>query len=577
MAKEIKNITKEVAENFLKEPNSWDLSKRTHLDEDAAEVLGRFKGSELLLQGLEALTEAAAKSLAQFNGGLDLRGLKSIHWKVATHLSRAKRQSPISYVGKITQYLELILDGLTEIDIKSAKAFSKNKGYLDLDGIKEFSDDVLNELCNRTGGRLSLGGLSQITERQAEALACHCGTLVLGGVSELTDEAAKNLSYPRDGRHGSFAVFLPYLIQLSPKAIGYFIAGGTLTRGGNDNKKATELLNKLNKGEDILVIKSAIEHYKYITDPEENFQCLDTSPFNYLSKNAIEALINSGLNFNVDGLLKLSCETATVLATAKCSLDFYGLTEISDDVAIALSDHKKNLTLNKLTEISDVAAQALANYQGDCLDLRGLKKLSQTAARSLLSLEDRVWLGELPELDDETLCSISSKATHTGLFLNQQSELSLPAATSLSKFAADLYLNGVKTMSEDVAEALSPFEGKTLKLNGLESLSPEVAAHLTKNKSHMQLSLNGLVDLSEEAAEVLGASKSGNISLMGLKTLSDAAADSLSQWLGYPYMGKISLHDEIVTSKKARATLKKSKRIYLNYEVPGKPGHWETR
>ena len=38
MAKEIKNITKEVAENFLKEPNSWDLSKATHLDEDAAEV-----------------------------------------------------------------------------------------------------------------------------------------------------------------------------------------------------------------------------------------------------------------------------------------------------------------------------------------------------------------------------------------------------------------------------------------------------------------------------------------------------------------------------------------------------------
>ena len=572
MAKEIKNITKEVAENFLKEPNSWDLSKATHLDEDAAEVLGRFKGSELILQGLEALTEAAAKSLAQFNGVLDLRGLKTIHWKVATHLSRAKRQSPRSEVGKITQWLELILDGLTEIDIKSAKAFSKNKGYLDLDGIKEFPDDVLDELCNRRGGRLSLCGLSQITERQAEALHCHDGALYLG-VSDLTDEAAKNLSYP----NGSFWVILPRLRQLSPKAIGYFIAGGTLTRNGSDKEKATELLNKLNKGEDTLVIAAAIDHYKSFTDPEERFQYLDTSLFNYLSKKSAELLVGSDLHFSVAGLLKLSCETATVLATAKCSLDFYGLTEISDDVAIALSDHKKNLTLNKLTEISDVAAQALANYQGDCLDLRGLKKLSQTAARSLLSLEDRVWLGELPELDDETLCSISSKATHTGLFLNQQSELSLPAATSLSKFAADLYLNGVKTMSEDVAEALSPFEGKTLKLNGLESLSPEVAAHLTKNKSHMQLSLNGLVDLSEEAAEVLGASKSGNISLMGLKTLSDAAADSLSQWLGYPYMGKISLHDEIVTSKKARATLKKSKRIYLKYEVPGKPGLWETR
>jgi hypothetical protein len=339
------------------------------------------------------------------------------------------------------------------------------------------------------------------------------------------------------------------------------MAAGTLTGGGNHNEKATELLNKLNEGEDVLVVETAIKHFKDITDPEMPFQTLDTSPFNYLSKNAVESLINSGLNFNVDSLLTLSHETATVLATAKCSLKFDGLKEISDDVALALSEHKEQLTLDTLTEISDVAAQALANYQGGWLGLTGLKKISQTAARYLLSLEDRVLLGELPELDDQALCSISSKAAYTGLRLNQQPELSLHAAKVLSKLSANLYLNGVKTMSEDVAEALSSFEGKTLELNSLKSLSPEVAAYLTKNKSHMQLSLNGLVDLSEEAAEVLGASKSGNISLMGLKTLSDAAADSLSQWFGY--FGNISLHDEIITSKKARATLKKSKRIYL--------------
>jgi len=53
-------LTKEIAEQFLADEDSVDLSEFTELDDDAAESLGKHTGDYLYLDGLTSLSDAAA-------------------------------------------------------------------------------------------------------------------------------------------------------------------------------------------------------------------------------------------------------------------------------------------------------------------------------------------------------------------------------------------------------------------------------------------------------------------------------------------------------------------------------------
>ena len=53
-------LTKEIAEQFLADEDSVDLSEFTELDDDAAESLGKRTGDYLYLDGLTSLSDAAA-------------------------------------------------------------------------------------------------------------------------------------------------------------------------------------------------------------------------------------------------------------------------------------------------------------------------------------------------------------------------------------------------------------------------------------------------------------------------------------------------------------------------------------
>ena len=67
-----KVLTKEIAEQFLENVNSVELSKFTAIEDEAAERLSKCRGGWLSLDGLTSLSDAAAESLSKHEGDLSL-------------------------------------------------------------------------------------------------------------------------------------------------------------------------------------------------------------------------------------------------------------------------------------------------------------------------------------------------------------------------------------------------------------------------------------------------------------------------------------------------------------------------
>jgi len=82
-----KELTWEIAEQFLKNSNSVDLPEFVTISDAAAESLGKLKGW-LHLNGLTSLSDAAAESLAKHKGFFYLNGLTSLSDAAAESLGK---------------------------------------------------------------------------------------------------------------------------------------------------------------------------------------------------------------------------------------------------------------------------------------------------------------------------------------------------------------------------------------------------------------------------------------------------------------------------------------------------------
>ena len=130
-----KLLTKEIAEQFLADEDSVDLSEFTAIEDDAAEVLSKHK-DVLCLDGLTSLSNAAAESLSKHKGDeedetyLSLNGLTSLSDPAAESLSKHEGA--------------LVLNGLTSLSDPAAESLSKGKPKeLQLDGVSCISDDAI--------------------------------------------------------------------------------------------------------------------------------------------------------------------------------------------------------------------------------------------------------------------------------------------------------------------------------------------------------------------------------------------------------------------------------------------------
>lgn len=335
-------LTKEIAEQFLADEDSVDLSEFTTIDDDAAEVLSKYEPAnswdrlklyglrtlsdesarslsrlpDLWLDGLTELTDSLAVILGASPGTLHLGSLKSISIPQARHLCKARRNF---FLGKLDIVESKMLHIISEADFLG----------LELDNL---SDEQATALSTNTGElRITLTSLSSPA---AEILRGHSGLLTLAGIRTLTDSVAALLSE----HHGELSFFDLYSLQTSPGHIA--------------------LAKKLVSETDDLEVSSLVE----------------------LSDEAAEILASyEGETLGLDSLAKISDDGIRTLSKSRVEhLSLDGLTHLSDAAAESLGRHEGSLYLNGLPSLSDAAAKSLCMHQGT-VSLDGVKWLSDSA------------------------------------------------------------------------------------------------------------------------------------------------------------------------------------------------------
>ncbi|MBM3972403.1 MAG: DUF1588 domain-containing protein, partial [Planctomycetes bacterium] len=134
---------------------------------------------------------------------------------------------------------------------------------------------------------------------------------------------------------------------------------------------------------------------------------------------------------------------------------------------------------------------------------------------------------------------------------NQLQQLTVEQAQKLAQDKSGrLGLDGLKSLSPDVAKELAKHEG-WLSLNGLTEISDAAAASLGQRKG--DLHLNGLAKISDAAAASLAGIRS-ELALNGLTTLSDESARALAKQTGGRLMlkGLTTLSSEAAKAFAAR-------------------------
>jgi hypothetical protein len=177
----------------------------------AAAALAERNGAwcSLYLSGLETLSDATAKALAQHSGRI------------------------------------LPLNGLTTLSDEVAKALGEHKGdFLVLNGLTTLSGEAAASLAQHKGA-LSLNGLTTLSGEAAESLAQHKGSLSLAGLTTLSADVAEDIAVIEkwDGRLLSLSAFespdsvaiaralatrkgpllLPALKKISPKTLSALV------------------------------------------------------------------------------------------------------------------------------------------------------------------------------------------------------------------------------------------------------------------------------------------------------------------------------------------------------------------
>jgi len=138
------------------------------------------------------------------------------------------------------------------------------------------------------------------------------------------------------------------------------------------------------------------------------------------------------------------------------------------------------------------------------------------------------------------------------LMLNGLKTLSPEVATKLAKHEGWLSLGGLAAISDEAAAALGQHK-RALHLDGLTKISPASAAALAAHRG--ELSLNGLTAISDDVAKALARHTGGRLFLKGLTTLSPAAARALSQRKGGGPIYQIHLDGLTTLAPEAGAAL----------------------
>ena len=410
-------LDKKVAESFMEDSSSVDLSTYTEIPAEAAEVLsgyGKREGDrpdgQLDLSGLTEISEECAEALENHAGETNLYGLNDISPEIANKL--AKKTGA------------LLLNGLKTISLEVAEALSNHSdGYLSLDGLEGIDEDIAEALAKHTGGDLSLDGLESIDEDIAEALAKHTGGwLSLGGLSEISEGVAEKLITSSDElRLGITKVSDPVARVLASFTANLIMAKLSIEEISN---LAAYLLS--NAGFDDgwtppkLRLKSSV-----------------------LTKDIAEEMVQNG--FPESDVME----------------EFTSLEESAAEVFGGIKDSEFELHLTGLKSLSDKSAELLTGFKGNYLNF-GVVDMSDEALENLSrGLECELTIGN--KIMTDTAANILKDFNGPALYLGI-TEISMPCAEALAQIKGCLHLNYLKDLSEEAAKKLAKYSGPELSL-----------------------------------------------------------------------------------------------------------------
>jgi hypothetical protein len=213
------------------------------------------------------------------------------------------------------------------------------------------------------------------------------------------------------------------------------------------------------------------------------------------------------------------------------------------------------LDLDGLTSLNTQQVEAISEFDGDWVYLRGVRDIPPEIAKKLAAISNtdrRVFINPR-RLTDPVVAGLYLDAMRTEREVVLEGgdsaieEVSLDAAAELVQLNADFVFSGLPTLTADLAAILADIAGD-LHLEGLQQISVDVASALANHRG--KLFLDGLTAISTDAAKALASHSGKGLSLTGLKTLSNEAAVALSL-----YGHRINFDDGIRLSHEAKAAL----------------------
>jgi hypothetical protein len=461
-------LTLEIANQYLANPDSMDLNRFEAIEVDAAKALSAHKG-DLHLNGLKSLSDDAAIALAKhgrpFSIGSDcadelqLEGLESLSDLTAKVLCRREGHVSLnsevlpSLSGDVAEILARHNDEWMQIRIAKFCQHSDGPVYYNWDRLD--SVDAAEILARCSGGNLCLNNVTVLSADAAEQLARYQGECIyLNGLEVMSLDVARALT----GFRG-----VVYLKGLPPL----------------DVDEIPDECDELLELEWALAIRDPDFGYKYKLPTLH-------------SESAAEALARThfGEVLDLNAVKSLSPEAARAIAggagSAYLCLD--GLKTLDVEVADALVHQHVHLSLNGLNKLPVDAAKALArcsmvsdrvSTEWGMLSLNGLESLPVEVAAALVGHGNNQsnFRWELLSLDRLTENDLSAEVARTLVWRNE-------GCPSICEY---LSLNGLKSLTDEVAQALAGHVGGKLSLNGLTKVSDTAADALGRHKGRVSL------------------------------------------------------------------------------------------
>ncbi len=613
---ELTSITDEQIESLINDRGNLslvNLNGLTSITDQQAEKLGELQGF-LSLDGLTSITDQQAESLTltasnsmkwrweakvsknkdgQYEGDMYLPDLG----KTGTPISRfevkdgrltfdvssdssfegkleGEQTDKMVAVGKLKWGEETAKNGMPEAEIymkltgvtKTSKEatvqnwegtyaeFQPSKIFrLSLNGLTSITDEQA-EIFNQFGGILFLNGLTSITDQQAESLSKAVGGLNLNGITSITDQPADGLGKPKGGPGArAISIMDQQVDRLGPRGVfgtgqndyqSQLIQRGALFSNGLIYLNGlTSITNKQFKiFSQALQRRKPGQSYPSLIANENQGGYLWLNGLTSITDQQVESLgkVNGGCLW-LNGLTSITDQQAESLGQ-HLGLSLNGLTAITDPQAESLGKNNFCLSLNGLTSVTGKQAAGLGN--GGFLSLNGLTSITDQQAKSFgkMAQGNSLSLNGLTSITDKQIESLGKNPIVVG------GQVTLNGLTSITDQQARQYgviFGGLTSITDKQAESL----GKNtfcVSINGLTSITNEQANILSKGFSFV--SLNGLTSITDQQAESFSKIGQGRLYLNGLTSITDKQAESLSKIATLSLNGLTTITDQQAAS-----------------------------